>query len=92
MRVLYIDSVCKSGSTGKIVYALYTAVNENGGEAAVCYGRGAELREKNIYKLGDGAARGAHPCHRADGLLLLFLHAAFAALYGRIQARHCPPA
>ena len=34
MRVLYIDSVCKSGSTGKIVYALYTAVNENGGEAA----------------------------------------------------------
>lgn len=52
MRVLYIDSVCKSGSTGKIVYALYTAVNENGGEAAVCYGRGADVDEKNIFKFG----------------------------------------
>lgn len=52
MRILYINSVCKSGSTGKIVYSLYTSVNEHGGEAAVCYGRGAELREKNIYKFG----------------------------------------
>lgn len=52
MRILYISSVCKSGSTGKIVYSLYTSVNEHGGEAAVCYGRGAELREKNIYKFG----------------------------------------
>lgn len=50
MRVLYIDSMCKSGSTGKIVYQLYTAIREQGGEAAVCYGRGAEVREENIFK------------------------------------------
>lgn len=52
MRVLYIDSMCKSGSTGKIVYQLYTQVRAHGDEAAVCYGRGAKLDEENIYKFG----------------------------------------
>lgn len=52
MRVLYIDSVCKSGSTGKIVYNLYTYENALGNAAAVCYGRGKELCEENIFKFG----------------------------------------
>lgn len=50
MRILYIDSVCKSGSTGKIVYSLYTAMNARGDVAAVCYGRGNEVAEENIFK------------------------------------------
>lgn len=50
MRVLYIDSVCKSGSTGKIVYKLYTEVRAHGGEAAVCYGRGKNIGEENTLK------------------------------------------
>lgn len=52
MRVLYINSVCRRGSTGKIVYQLYTQVRAHGDEAAVCYGRGAKLDEENIYKFG----------------------------------------
>lgn len=52
MRVLYIDSVCKSGSTGKIVYKLYTEVRSHGDEAAVCYGRGKNIEEENILKFG----------------------------------------
>jgi glycosyltransferase involved in cell wall biosynthesis len=34
------------------VYDLYTAVNESGNEAAVCYGRGDNIHEKNIFKFG----------------------------------------
>lgn len=52
MRILYIDVLCKSGSTGKIVYELYTRANADGHEAAVAYGRGAELEERNIFKFG----------------------------------------
>lgn len=51
MRVLYINSVCGRGSTGKITYNLYTEVRAHGGEAAVCYGRGKRIREEeNILK------------------------------------------
>lgn len=52
MKVLLIDVNCKNSSTGKIVYDLYTAVNKNGDEAAVCYGRGEKIHEKNIFKFG----------------------------------------
>ena len=52
MRVLLIDVNCKTGSTGKIVYDLYTQLNANGDEAAVCYGRGKKIKEKNIFKFG----------------------------------------
>ena len=52
MKVLLIDVNCKYSSTGKIVYDLYTAVNESGNEAAVCYGRGEKIKEHNIFKFG----------------------------------------
>lgn len=52
MRVLLIDVNCKNSSTGKIVYDLYTGINENGDEAAICYGRGPLVEGKNIYKFG----------------------------------------
>lgn len=39
MRVLYVNSVCGKGSTGKIVEQLADAVIAGGGEALVCYGR-----------------------------------------------------
>lgn len=50
MRVLYINSVCNTGSTGKIVYQLYTSVRARGDEAAVCYGRGGLVEEENILR------------------------------------------
>jgi len=50
MRVLLLDVTCKSGSTGKIVYDLYTELNNNGHTAAIGYGRGAVINEPNIMK------------------------------------------
>ena len=52
MKILLIDVNCKSGSTGKIVYDLYTRSNAKGDETAICYGRGKKIREKNIFKFG----------------------------------------
>lgn len=52
VKVLLIDVNCKNSSTGKIVYDLYSYLNEKGDEAAVCYGRGERIIEKNIYKFG----------------------------------------
>lgn len=52
MKVLLIDVTCKQGSTGKIVYDLYTQINSNGNEAAICYGRGKKIKENNIFKFG----------------------------------------
>jgi glycosyltransferase involved in cell wall biosynthesis len=52
MKVALIDVNCKHSSTGKIVYDLYTELNKNGHEAAVYYGRGPKIKEKNIFKFG----------------------------------------
>lgn len=52
MKVLLIDVNCKHSSTGKIVYDLYTELNKSGHEAAICYGRGPLITERNIYKFG----------------------------------------
>ena len=52
MKILYLDVLCKSGSTGKIVYELYRRARAEGHEAAVCYGRGAKVEEENIFKFG----------------------------------------
>lgn len=60
MRVLLIDVNCKNSSTGNIVYNLYNYINSSGGEAAVCYGRGAKIKEKNIFKFGIDAETYLH--------------------------------
>lgn len=52
MKVLLIDVNYKNSSTGNIVYSLYNFINSSGDEAAVCYGRGSQINEKNIYKFG----------------------------------------
>lgn len=52
MKVLLIDVNCKNSSTGNIVYNLYRYINSSGDEAAVCYGRGDKIAEKNIFKFG----------------------------------------
>ena len=53
MKILLIDVNCKNSSTGKIVYDLYQGINkETNCEAAICYGRGPLIKEKNIYKFG----------------------------------------
>jgi len=52
MKILLIDVNCKSGSTGKIVYDLYSNLTEQGESVAICYGRGSKINDNNIYKFG----------------------------------------
>ena len=52
MKVLYIDVNCKNSSTGSIIYSLFSECSKYGIEAAVCYGRGPKIKEKNVYKFG----------------------------------------
>ena len=51
-RILLVDVNCKGSSTGKIVYDLYKCLRADGRKAAVCYGRGEQLNEEDIYKFG----------------------------------------
>lgn len=60
MRILLIDVNCKAGSTGQIVYNLFSRYNSRGDTAAVCYGRGAPIDEKGIYKFGLDWETGLH--------------------------------
>lgn len=51
MKIMLIDVVCKEGSTGKLIYDLYTEYNAQGFQTAICYGRGKKIKEKNITKI-----------------------------------------
>lgn len=51
-RILMIDIHCKNSSTGKIVYDLASKLRKDGREAAVCHGRGPEVKEPGVYKFG----------------------------------------
>jgi putative colanic acid biosynthesis glycosyltransferase len=55
MKILLIDVNFKYSSTGKIVYDLYHHINASGNEAAVCYGRGLNIKMPNVYKFGINA-------------------------------------
>ncbi len=50
MKVLQVNCVYKKGSTGKIVHDIHTELKASGIESVVCYGRGAKIEEKGVYK------------------------------------------
>lgn len=50
MKVLQINCVYRTGSTGKIVYDIHTELQKQGIESVVCYGRGEKINEPNVYK------------------------------------------
>lgn len=52
MKILLIDVNCKASSTGEIVYNLYNYLRKNGHQAAICYGRGPNIKENCIFKFG----------------------------------------
>jgi glycosyltransferase involved in cell wall biosynthesis len=52
MKILLIDVNCKSGSTGKLVFDLYTELEKSGHIPAIAYGRGKKVIGKNIIKFG----------------------------------------
>lgn len=53
MKILQINCVYKSGSTGKIVYDIHKVLQESNFESIVCYGRGKKIEEKNVYKVSN---------------------------------------
>jgi glycosyltransferase involved in cell wall biosynthesis len=52
MKVMQINVVHKTGSTGKIVYGIHKGLVGAGIESVVCYGRGARVHEDHVYKAG----------------------------------------
>ena len=50
MKVLQVNCVYNTGSTGKIVYDVHCELLNSGFESVVCYGRGAKTNDKNVYK------------------------------------------
>lgn len=50
MKVLQVNCVYKTGSTGKITADLHNAFKKKGIESVVCYGRGKRVNEPNVYK------------------------------------------
>jgi len=50
MKVLQLNCVYPVGSTGKLVYEIHNALQSNGIESIVCYGRGEKVLEPNVYK------------------------------------------
>lgn len=60
MKVLLIDVNCKYSSTGKIVYDLYTDLNQHGHTAAICYGRGPLVKEPETNRFSSGIETCAH--------------------------------
>lgn len=50
MKVLQVNCVYNTGSTGKITYDVHTELLNNGYESIVCYGRGNKTQDKFVYK------------------------------------------
>ena len=50
MKVLQVNCVYNTGSTGKITADLHRDFIEKGIESVVCYGRGKKVNEPNVYK------------------------------------------
>lgn len=51
MKILQVNCVYKTGSTGKITADLHRDFIEKGLESVVCYGRGKKVNEPNVYKI-----------------------------------------
>jgi len=50
LKILQVNCVYKTGSTGKITADLHNALKKKGIESVVCYGRGPKINEPNVYK------------------------------------------
>ena len=50
MKVMQINCVYNTGSTGKIMYDVHTELKKRGIESVICYGRGKKTSDENVYK------------------------------------------
>lgn len=50
MKVMQINCVYNTGSTGKMMYDIHSELINSGIESVICYGRGLKTTEKGVYK------------------------------------------
>ena len=51
MKVLQVNVVYNTGSTGKIVYDIHEELQKQQIDSVVCYGRGPLMHEENVHKI-----------------------------------------
>lgn len=51
MKILQVNNVYNRGSTGKITADLHRTLKQRGIESVVCYGRGEDCNEDDVYKV-----------------------------------------
>lgn len=70
MKILQVNCVYGTGSTGKIVRDLHRGLSARGAESVVCYGRGARSAEPGVYKTcGELYAKANNLRSRLTGLM-----------------------
>lgn len=50
MKILQVNCVYNTGSTGKIMYDIHTELKASGYESVICYGRGVKTQDNGVYK------------------------------------------
>ena len=70
MKVLQVNCVYKTGSTGKIVADIHAQLLARGVDSVVCYGRGAKVSEAGVYKTcGELYSKLNNAASRVTGLM-----------------------
>lgn len=86
MRILQINTVYPSGSTGKIVKSLHEYALKHGHESFVFYGRGPKLGESSAFKVSGEAEAKLHSLmSRLFSADFAYSPAATANIIGRIK-------
>ena len=68
MKVLQVNCVYPTGSTGKIVHEIHKGLLGSGQQSVVCYGRGASCNEQGVCKIsGDVYAKMNNLMSRVSG-------------------------
>ena len=75
MKVLFVDVNYKNSSTGKIVYDLSEQLKQNGHQAKVLFGRGADLNNESVYRVASVPEVYFHALMtRVTGLVGMYSH------------------
>lgn len=70
MKIIQVNCVYNTGSTGKIVYDIHTELKNRGIESIVCYGRGQKTTDEGVYKTcGELYSKFNNLCTRINGVM-----------------------
>lgn len=70
MKILQVNCVYGTGSTGKIVQGIHQGLQDKGIASVVCYGRGKTIYEPNVHKIcGEIYAKCNNAASRITGLM-----------------------